>query len=175
MLVMTPAARKLLRAERRRERDAIRGRMGEDRHRALVLKVTSIIRTELAEGRIATPFGLEGPMRHAIRGKLCLQGWAWADADEAAKLVLSESFVMIRAERPAWKEGQPEWVTHGGELIERSRCARCGTPLPESDVISRRKYCGTICRRSHNDHLNRLRAADADKAVGLVVKFGGSR
>ena len=40
MLVMTPQAKAMLRKERRRERDAMRGKLGEARHRALVDKLS---------------------------------------------------------------------------------------------------------------------------------------
>lgn len=165
MLVMTPAARKLLRAERRRERDAIRGRMGQDRHRALVLRIVNIIRTQIAEGRLATPFGLDGPMRHAVRGKLCLEGWGWSEADEAAKHVLSECYVMLRAERPSWNEGQPDWVTHGGQLIERTRCARCHKPLQGEQ----KKFCSSLCASGYHMVLRNIQKADESKVLKIVV------
>lgn len=167
MLVMTPAARKLLRAEQRRVRDAIRGRMGQDRHRALVHKIVGIIRVELTEGRIASPFGLEGPMRHAIRGKLCREGWGWTDADQMARDVLEATFNRLGANRPSWNEGQPEWLIEGGTLIQRDRCARrgCGKPLPEGH----RKFCGKLCRDAHHTRLERLMSADEDAALDIAV------
>ncbi len=167
MLVMTPQAKAMLRKERRRERDAMRGKLGEARHRALVDKLAQVIRTEREAGRIATPFNLEGPLRHAIRAKLCREGWGWADAAQMARDLLEATFNRLGANRPSWNEGQPEWLIEAGTLIQRDRCARrgCGKPLPEGH----RKFCGKLCRDAHHTGLERLMSADEDAALDMAV------
>lgn len=168
MLVMTPAAKAMLRKERRRERDAMRGKLGETRHRALVDRLAKTIRTEREAGRIATLFNLEGPLRHAIRAKLCREGWGWGDADQMARDVLEATFNRLGAYRPSWNEGQPEWLIEGGALIQRDRCARhgCRKPLPEGH----RKFCGKLCRDAHHASLDRLMSADEDAALDMAVR-----
>lgn len=166
MLVMTPQARKMLRKERRRERDSLRGRLGEDRHNSMVQRVMGVIRGELDAGRIASPFGLEGPLRHALRGSLCLDGWRWADADEAARHLLDATFSRLRATRPAWAEGQPEWVVHAGTLIGRTRCARCGTDLPDGHY----KYCSRLCASAQQKAIAKMKEASEVIALDIAVR-----
>ncbi|MDP5306391.1 hypothetical protein [Paracoccus spongiarum] len=167
MLVMTPAAKAMLRKERRRERDAMRGKLGETRHRALVDRLAKTIRTEREAGRIATLFNLEGPLRHAIRSKLCLQGWRWSDADAMARDLLDATFIRLGANRPSWNEGQPEWLIDGGGLIGRLVCARrgCDRPLPEGH----RKFCGKLCRDAHHTSIERLLRAGENAALDMAV------
>ncbi len=132
---------KAKRKEQRRERDRLRGRLGPGRFDALVQELAGVIRLAFEAGATASLWGLEGPLRHAIRSDLCLQGWKWKAADQMARDVLDEAFRRVRANRPTWEEGQPEWVIHEGLLIERTRCANCHKPLPEGHY----KYCSKLC------------------------------
>lgn len=168
MLVMTPEARMMLRKERRRERDAIRGRLGEGRFDILVAELARVIRLAFEAGDTGTLFGLEGPLRAGIRSDLCRQGWGWDRADMAARDLLDEAFRTVHAIRPSWDEGQPEWVTHAGTLIERTRCARhgCGKPLPEGHY----KFCCRLCQLAHNSSVSRLKEASADNVVELATR-----
>lgn len=50
MLVMSPEARRLMRKERQRERDTLRGRLGQERHSSIVTGLARIMRTKFAEG-----------------------------------------------------------------------------------------------------------------------------
>lgn len=142
----------------RRERDAMRGRLGKDRFGFLVKELVAVIRLAFEAGATATLFGLEGPLRAGIRSDLCRQGWSWKDADSMAREMLDEAFRMVRANRPTWNEGQPEWTIHAGTLIERTRCIRCHAPLPEGH----HKFCSSLCGNTHNAWISaRKRAAES--------------
>lgn len=163
---MTPAARQLLRKERRRGREASRGRLEPQRRVALIDRCCIIIRLSLSEGRAVVVWNLEGPLRAALRRLLCLEGWRWAAADDAARDVLAASFARLGAHcRPAWEEGQSEFVSYGGALIERTRCARCGNPLPDVDVHTRRKFCSDLCKGAYHASIARRREAQDEWSV----------
>lgn len=165
MLVMTPEAKRLLRKERNRERDALRGHVGEARSQGLAHHLASVIRLAVETGKIASVFGLEGPLRAGLRAALCRQGWRWAPADLAARELLGEIFTRMGAKRPDWNEGQPEWAIEAGTLIERTRCANCHGPLPQD----RRKFCSDLCAGVQHSRIARLKQADEDTVVKMVT------
>lgn len=152
----------------RREREARRGKIGAQRYDMLVANLASAIRLAFEAGATATLWGLEGPLRAGIRSDLCRQGWGWLNADLAARDMLAEAFRRVRAVRPSWDEGQPEWVVHAGTLIERTRCARrgCGRDLPEGH----HKFCSRLCQLAHNSSIARMKEASADNAVEMAVQ-----
>jgi hypothetical protein len=166
MLVMSPLMARAIRKAARRERDAARGRLQRARFDARAAELASVIRLAFAAGATGSLFGLEGPLRHGVRSDLCLQGWRWRDADEMARDLLEEAFRRVRAVRPTWQEGQPEWNLEAGTLIERTRCARCHKPLPEG----RPKFCGEICKSAHHGRLTRIREADEATAVQIAIQ-----
>lgn len=151
----------------RREREARRGRLGKGRFDLLVKELVAVIRLAFAAGATATLFGLEGPLRAGIRADLCRQGWCWQDADDMAREMLDEAFRAVRATRPGWDEGQPEWTIHAGTLIERTRCARCHAPLPEGH----HKFCSNVCAASYNQRFTRLKQAQGEKVVMLATRW----
>lgn len=161
MLVMSPKARLMLRRERRRQLDAIRGRLGEQRHDSLVDRVCVVIRAEREAGRIVVAFNLEGPLRRAIRGSLCREGWGWEAAEAAAKHIVDAGLRRLGAERPSWNEGQQEWTINAGTLIERTRCVNCGNHLPEGHT----KFCGGLCAGAFNQRLARRRDAEDEDVI----------
>lgn len=167
MLVMTPEARQMMRKERRRERDSAMGRLGKARTDAVVAGLRRIMRHEFVEGRIATLFGLEGPLRHAMREALCLQGWHWADADTAARQLVDAALASLWAVRPTWNEGQPEWAIEAGTLIERTRCVRCHAPLPEGH----HKFCSRLCSTTYNSWLSDMRRADESNVMRIAARM----
>lgn len=158
-----------LRQKRRLERqarNARRGRLGPGVFDALVRHLASTIRLAFEAGATATLFGLEGPLRHGIRSDLCLQGWRWRDADGMARELLDMAFMVVRATRPSWNEGQPEWTVEAGTLIERIHFARCHKPLPEE----RHKFCSDPCKSAYHSHLAMRKQANDDRAVRLAIR-----
>ncbi|GAB1364678.1 hypothetical protein MASR1M32_39140 [Rhodobacter sp.] len=153
------------RAERR-ERDARRGRLGRGRFDNLVKGLVAVIRLAFEEKKIGSLFGLEGPLRHAIRSDLCLQGWTWRDADQMAREMLDETFRALRATRPTWNEGQLEWTIPTNILIERSNCIRCHKPLPEGH----HKFCSRLCATGHHRALSYLKSRSEVQAMDLAVR-----
>lgn len=165
MLVMTPEARRMMRKERNRERDALRGQVGAGRFQALVGDLVGAVRLAFETEQTASIFGLEGPLRAGLRADFCRQGWGWNTADMTARELLAEVFARIGAERPTWNEGQPEWAIEAGTLIERTRCVRCHAPLPEGHY----KFCSRLCNTSHAAFMHRKRQASEDQAVWLAI------
>ena len=145
-----------------RERDA--GQLGQSRFKTLKADMVVVIDLAFNARITATLFGLEGPLRAALRGDLCREGWCWQDADEAAETVLASALEEVGAVRPPWNEGQSEWAISSGDLLERTRCVNCHGPLPEE----RTKYCSDQCRKTHNLRLMRLREAQEGAALSLA-------
>lgn len=155
------------RKDQRRERDARRGRLGPGRFDVLVKELAGAIRLAFEAGITASLFGLEGPLRAEIRADLCRQTWCWQDADDMAREMLDNAFRVVRANRPAWDEGQAEWTIHAGSLIERTRCARCHKDLPEGHY----KFCSKACAASLHQKMARLKQAEGDRAVKLATRL----
>ena len=88
----------------------------------------------------ASPFEHESACIAGLRSGLCLLGWSWREADREARETVAEGLRRIGARRPPWAWGQPDYA-HGTDFIERTRCARCGGPLP----AERRRYCSDLC------------------------------
>lgn len=170
MLMMTDRALKMKRKQDRRAQDARRGRLGRGRFDALVGELARVIRLAFEAGATASLWGLEGPLRAGLRSDLCLQGWGWGEADAMARELLGEAFRAVNATRPTWNEGQPEWVIEAGTLIERTRCTRCGKPLPESN----HKFCSDLCSWSHHAHLAFLKQASEDQVVSSVTRHSAT-
>jgi len=151
----------------RRETEARRGRLGRGRFDALVKELVAAIRLAFEAGATATLFGLEGPLRAAIRADLCRNGWRWQDADSMARELLDNAFSVVRATRPSWNEGQLEWTVHAGTLIERTCCIRCHKPLPEGH----HKFCGHLCKTSHYGRVARIKEMDEERVVRSAARW----
>lgn len=164
MLVMTPAAKKMLRKHERRERDARRGQLATDRHKALVDRVAAFMLTEWKEGRAPTKLTYEGTFIAALRSELCLAGWKWDAADTAARGVVAAALTRIRAMRPSWNEGQ---AIDEERFIARTRCVRCAKPLEGEQ----RKFCSTLCAHSHDYAVRRIHEDDHRDAYNAVTQY----
>lgn len=135
-------------------------RINKDRRSHIVRAIAAILAS--AE---PTPFALEATCRHALRSRLCLRGWRWDAADDMAAGIVRDALARIGAQRPTWRQGQPEWTTEGFAPIQRTRCVRCHTPLPEGHT----KFCSQLCGQAHFDNQVRIEAAAAGEAYELVV------
>lgn len=141
-------------------------RFNRRRKNTIAGEVAGVIRLSFQAGEIASLFGLEGPLRSAMRADLCMRGWQWSDADQAARDVVATAHSLLGAERPDWYEGQPEYVIAPGVLIERTRCAWCHKRLPEG----RPKFCSDTCKSAYKGRVFRLRSATDEKAAEIAVR-----
>lgn len=128
--------------------------------------IATVIRLAFQAGEIATLFGLEGPLRASLRGDLCLRGWSWSDADQAARDIMASAHRIAGAERPDWYEGQPEYTIREGVLIERTRCVKCHKPLPEGH----HKFCSRLCGDAHTKRMAELRKGQEDAVLKIAIK-----
>lgn len=124
-----------------------------------------VMLADFQEGIAASLFAYEGAFVAEMRSSLCMAGWPWSIADQAARDLVAEALRKIRAERPSWDEGQPEHVALPGFKIERTRCAECHVKLPKGHF----KFCGFRCAHTHHDRLSKIRRADRDLRVALAV------
>lgn len=141
-------------------------KLGQKRQKSIVDGLVAIVRAAFQDGKTGSLFGLEGPLRAALRADLCRRSWSWDDADAATRALLDEVFKKAGAERPDWNEGQLEWTIKAGSLIERTRCVRCHKVLPEE----RYKFCSDLCKRSHIYQMGRLRNATEEQAVYMAMQ-----
>lgn len=146
---------------RRKTEDARRGKLGRSRLGGLVDGLAAMVRAEFEAGHIGSLFGLEGPLRHALRGDLCLQGWRWHEANTAASDLMGLVLFRVGATRPCWNEGQPEWTIEAGTLIERTFCAHCRKPLPEGSA----KFCSYLCGQAHHSKIKIMKASSEALAI----------
>ncbi|MBX9452050.1 MAG: hypothetical protein KL801_09445 [Mesorhizobium sp.] len=138
-------------------------RLNRDRQKGIRDKIVAIMRTVEP-----TPFAAEGPCRAGIRASLCLQGWAWANADAVAAEIVAAALNIAGARRPTWYEGQPEYTQPGALPILRERCIRCRGPLP----VGHYKFCSKVCSDGyHADRGNAHAAAErlAANEAGLAA------
>lgn len=85
-----------------------------------------------------TRFEHEAACRHGLRSALCLEGHAWALADNEAALLVEEALKTIGAVRPRWEEGQ-RYFTDG-----TSYCNWCHGPIEPGSG----RFCSRECARS---------------------------
>ncbi|QDY69812.1 hypothetical protein [Qingshengfaniella alkalisoli] len=160
---MTPAARRMKRRLERRQRDALRGRLGRQRYDHLINKLAAFMRREWQEDRVPTLLAHEGNLRHSVRSALCLQGWKWESADEIARDLVQAALDRVGAKRPTWLQGQREFEER---FINRTRCKICHFQLPEG----RRVFCSSECGSVFDARLHRVRYADEGRAYELIAR-----
>jgi hypothetical protein len=134
-------------------------RLNKDKREAMIARLARIMRR--AE---PTAFALESELRHRLRSKLCLEGTDYILADLLAADIVDCALRSIGAQRPSWKEGQPEWTQEGVVYIARTRCVRCHWKLPEGHY----RYCSNVCASAHLMRMKYLQdgeLARADRAA----------
>jgi predicted Zn-ribbon and HTH transcriptional regulator len=97
-----------------------------------------IMRREFDNRRVGSLFYFEGVFIAELRSSLCLTGWAWPMADQAARNVVAEALRLARAERPGWAEGQHAAT---GLLVKDAVCRHCGVGLRARQV----HFCSRKC------------------------------
>ena len=146
-------------------KDRRRGRFGQSRADALAQRLAITMLSAFAAGHTAYLGGLEGPMQQGLRARLCLSGWKWLDADQAARATVEAALAKVGAERPSWAEGQPEFLQHPGTLIARTRCVVCHKRLTPTQF----KFCSDTCGGAHHMRLSRIKAATEGQAVWMAI------
>lgn len=138
--------------------------LNRDRHRHLVETVAGILRTGQP-----TYFAYEGAVWHGLRSSLCLQGWAWHDADAAAADVVGSALRQIGAVRPTWQQGQIGYTEEA--TAEHERCANsdCGKPVVIGLNGRPRKYCSTECMGRHHSKMAGRHGFQRTRAEYLVA------
>ncbi|RNC93929.1 MAG: hypothetical protein ED558_13860 [Oricola sp.] len=130
-----------------------RGRkLNADRRKRLVAETCLILK----EGQ-PTRFQFEGAARHGLRSALCLEGWAWSDADQAAAEIVRAALNIIGARRPTWQEGQPEHTQQGYAPVEYTRCIECGGKLSGDAHRNgwESRFCSSLCRGANYQRAKR--------------------
>jgi hypothetical protein len=94
-----------------------------------------------------TPFAMQAACTHAIRAKLCLEGWPFDVAHEEADKLVKAALDLVGAKRPSWEMGQPDYAHP--DLRTRTRCAWCARPLPEGHRLWCSTTCGDAARHAH--------------------------
>jgi hypothetical protein len=150
----------------RRERDATRHKLAKGRADQAVGMLCAITRAAMAEGRILTPLSYEALFRQVIRSQLCLQGWRWHPADQVACDLVGVVLSILQAKRPTWEEGQREFVSYGGRLIQRTRCVKCHAPLADEQI----KFCSSLCASSYHKRITSLKEAQDGEAATLAAR-----
>lgn len=115
----------------------------------------------------ASKYEFEAFCRHDLRSRLCLEGWRWSEADTAAADVVGTALNRIGAERPTWKQGQPEYTQEGFAPIERTRCVSCGDNLPEEN----RLFCSRTCFERNRNERRRQWENAYDHAVRSAPRW----
>ncbi len=137
------------------------------RYRARIVRRMAIVMlADLQNGVTASLFAYEGAFIAELRSTLCLLGWPWPTANQAARDLVAEALRRINAERPSWNEGQREWTIQAGTLIARTRCVICHKRLAGDQT----KFCSKICADRQHARLARLREASEDKAICTAIR-----
>jgi hypothetical protein len=107
-------------------------------------QLISAVAAILDAGR-PTYFRREGMLRHNLRSGRCLEGWTWRKADDYAAHILVLAFLELRAIRPSWDEGQPEYTRTRGSGRVFCANADCQRVI-DRDVDQVARYCSEECR-----------------------------
>jgi len=143
------------------------GQKQKVRYRARIVRRMAIVMLgDFQEGIAASLFAYEGVFIAEMRSSLCLLGWPWSIADQAARDLVAEALRRINAERPSWNEGQREWTIQAGTLIARTRCVTCHKRLTGEQV----KFCSKLCANRWHKRLDTLRAANEDTATCRAIR-----
>lgn len=165
MLAITPQTRKTLRIvvawdkyrERQQKADKARQRVPRKLDRRRFDELAGDVSRIMKLGE-PTPFAFEGSCRHGVRSSLCLDGWGWADADDAAVDVITRAMNIIGLVRPTWWQGQPEYADTD---TSRGFCAapKCQRPIPIERGMTAgtaARYCSDFCKSAaHSARLYR--------------------
>lgn len=112
-----------------------------------------------------TPFENEGPMTHALRSTLCLDGNAFERADMEARSVVGQVLHDLGAERPSWEQGQPEYVD------PRENCTRCGKTILEVYGHKSYRFCSEVCAKATIENREFERRSEEDRVYAAAQRI----
>lgn len=98
-----------------------------------------VIVRDFRDGTIPSKFYYEGVFIAELRSNLCLTGWDWPMADQAARNVVADALRQARAARPTWADGQH---AAAGNVTKDTVCRQCGVGLRARQV----NFCSGTCR-----------------------------
>lgn len=125
-----------------------RGNRRKVRSKTRIIDAMAVVmRRDFRDGKTASVFAYEGMFIAMMRGRLCLVGWPWPMADQAARDAVAEALRKTRAARPTWAEGQRAFV---GIEVKDAWCRQCGVPLRTRQV----HYCCNRCAKAWNAAFN---------------------
>jgi hypothetical protein len=125
-------------------------------------------------GMMDCPWNGEGPLRAGFRSRLCLQGWRWEEADNAADAVVKTALRELGCSaRPTWEMGQRGFAHPGESFIERTRCVHCTAQIPDDRTGGSKGraaviYCSDRCAVSASQARARLHLERASRAEYLA-------
>lgn len=119
-----------------------------------------------------TRLAFESAARHGLRQGLCLTGWPWQAAEDAASALVAKALHQMGVARPRWADGQPESVEPvGGEYFN---CVECGKALPPYKGGPPRKFCDVICRRAQQER-KRRQSGEAVSRIEYLARMAAER
>ena len=124
----------MARAKPKKPKDKIRGKT------RIVTVMAVLMRRDFRDGVTQSLFAYEGVFIATMRSDLCLTGWPWAVADQAARDVVGEALRQAGAKRPSWYEGQRAYTQT--DVTRDSCCRQCGGSLKGQQV----SFCSSPCR-----------------------------
>jgi len=99
-----------------------------------------VMHRDFRNGVTPSLFTYEGRFIAELRSSLCLAGWPWPVADQAARDLVAEALYKVRAMRPSWFEGQRAYTK--SDVTRDAVCRHCGTGLKARQV----SFCCGSCR-----------------------------
>lgn len=120
----------------------------------------------------SSPFEFEAACRYGLRAHLCMEGWRWRDADQAAADVVEEGLRRIRATRPRWAEGQIDFAME--TPVDRTHCVHCARPIPEERKLNGEmygrsvKFCSDSCSVGAVKRRNKITGEQQTMAAWLA-------
>ena len=119
----------------------------------IIAAMAVVMKRDFRNGITPSLFTYEGVFRAELRSSLCLAGWPWPVADQAARDLVGEALRRINAQRPAWYEAQRDYVRDGA--MPQGHCRECGAALQGM----KQTYCSDTCKSTYKNRFYAIAAA----------------
>jgi len=106
--------------------------------------MATVSRRDWRDGVTGSLFAYEGLFIAMLRSRLCLTGWPWPVADQAARDVVGEALRKAGAMRPSVEDAQYSYGNREIFHLRKEYCATCGGDIPTQRV----KFCCDACYRA---------------------------